>query len=94
MRVCIGSSAQGTVTASATLKIAGVRKRVAVAEASTPVKAGGTAKLRLPIPARKTRAAITKALRGNRRVGAAVKVTVSDAAGGQGVIAFQVLRSR
>ena len=93
VRVCIGSSAQGTVRGSATLTIAGVRKPVALAEVSAPVNAGGTAKLRLPISAR-TRAAITKALRRNRRVRAAVKVSVSDAAGGRGVVAFQVLGSR
>jgi hypothetical protein len=58
-----------------------------------PVKAGGTAKLRLSIKAR-TRAAVTKALRQNRRVRAAVKVSVTDAAGGRAVVAFQVLGSR
>ena len=93
VRVCIGSSAQGTVSGSAKLTIAGVRKPVALAEVSAPVNAGGTAKLRLPIGAR-TRAAVTKALRRNRRVRAAVKVSVSDAAGGRGVLAFQVLGSR
>ncbi len=93
LRVCIGSSAQGTVETSARLTIAGVRKPVALAEVSAPVNAGGTAKLRLPISAR-TRAAITKALRRDRPVRAAVKVSVSDAAGGRGVVAFQVLGSR
>jgi HYR domain len=93
VRVCIGSSVQGTVTGSATLRIGGVRKPVALAEVSAPVNAGGTAKLRLPIRAR-TRAAITRALRLNRRVRAAVKVSVTGAAGGRGVIAFQVLGSR
>ena len=93
VRVCIRSSAQGTVEASARLTIGGVRKRVALAEVSAPVNAGGTAKLRLPIRAR-TRAAITKALRRGRRVRAAVKVSVTDAAGGRGVVAFQVLGSR
>lgn len=75
------------------LTIAGVRKPVALAEVSAPVNAGGTAKLRLPISAR-TRAAVTRALRRNRRVRAAVKVSVSDATGGRGVVAFQVLGSR
>ena len=93
VRVCIRSSVQGTVKGSATLKIAGVRKPVALAEVSTPVNAGGTAKLHLPISAR-TRAAVTKALRRNRRVRAAVKVSVSGAAGERGVIAFQVLGAR
>jgi HYR domain len=93
VRVCIGSSAQGTVTASAKLTIAGVRKPVALAEVSTPVSAGGTAKLHLPVRAR-TRAAITRALRRHRRVRAAVTVSVSDATGGRGVVAFQVLGSR
>ena len=93
VRVCIRSSAQGTVRGSATLRIAGVRKPVALAEVSAPVNAGATAKLRLPINAR-TRAAITKALRGNRRVRAAIKVSVTDATGGLGVVAYQVLGSR
>jgi hypothetical protein len=93
VRVCIRSSAQGTVKVSAKLTIAGVRKPVALAEVSAPVNAGGTAKLRLPISAR-TRAAVTKALRRNRRVRAAVKVSVTDGAGGRGVVAFQVLGSR
>jgi hypothetical protein len=93
VRVCIGSSAQGTVRASATLKIAGVRKPVALAEVSAPVKAGATAKLGLPIKAR-TRAAITDALRRHRRVRAAVEASVTGAAGGRGVVAFQVLGSR
>ena len=93
VRVCIRSSARGTVRGSARLTIAGVRKPVALAEVRAPVKAGGRAKLRLPIRAR-ARAAITEALRQNRRVRAAVKVSVSDAAGGRSVVAFQVLGSR
>jgi hypothetical protein len=93
VRVCIRSSGQGTVKGSAKLTIAGVRKPVALAEVSAPVKAGGTAKLRLRIGAR-TRAAITEALLRNRRVRAAVKVSVTDAAGGRAVLAFQVLGSR
>ena len=93
VRVCIRSSAQGTVTGSATLKIGGVRKPVALAEVSAPVNAGGAAKLRLRINAR-TRAAVTRALRRNRPVRAAVKVSLSDAAGGRSVVAFQVLGSR
>ena len=93
VRVCIQSSAEGTVKGSAKLTIAGVRKPVALAEVSGPVKAGGTAKLSLPI-GKRTRAAVTRSLRRNRRVRAAVKVSVSDAAGAQSVVAFQVLGSR
>ena len=93
VRVCIGSSANGTVNASATLRIGGVRKPVALPEVTTPVKAGGSAKLHLPIGAR-TRAAITRALRRHRRVRAAVEVSVSGAAGGRGVVSYQVLGSR
>ena len=93
VRVCIGSNAAGTLTGSATLTIAGVRKPVALAEVSAPVKAGGTATLNLRIDA-KTRARIIKALRRKRRVRAAVKASVSDAVGGRGAVAFQVLGSR
>ena len=93
VRVCIGSSAQGTATVSARLTIAGVRKPVALPEVSAPVNAGGTAKLSLRIDKR-TRAAVTKALRRNRRVRAAVRVSVSDAGGAQGVVSFQVLGAR
>jgi hypothetical protein len=93
VRVCIGSSAQGTVKASAKLTIGGVKKPVALAQVSAPVKAGGTAKLRLPIGAQ-TRAAVTKALSLHRRVRAAVKVSVTGAGGERGVVAFRVLGSR
>jgi hypothetical protein len=91
--VCIGSSVGGTLKVSAKLKIAGVRKPVTLAQVSTPVRAGRTARLHLPIRAR-ARTAVKKALRANRRVRATVKASVSDATGGRGVIAFQVLGAR
>ncbi|MEA2442995.1 MAG: large repetitive protein, partial [Thermoleophilales bacterium] len=74
------SSESGTVAAIGTLKIAGVKKPIALKAVSANAQAGAPLTLRLALD-KKTLATVKKALGKRKKASAVVTVTASDAAG-------------